>query len=66
MRTVYTLEPTGWTGGRAYMRMIHTALDGRWDIRTIPDHKRSYNRRRWRKLRHLAALVQRSDRKSVV
>jgi glycosyltransferase involved in cell wall biosynthesis len=51
------MEPVGGTGGRAYLRMIHevTADDVEW--RTVPDHKRTYRVRRWRKLRHLARLA---------
>lgn len=55
--TVYSLEPTGWTGGRIYLRMIHEALDDEARIVTLPDLKRGYRRRRWRKLRHLASLA---------
>ncbi|UED83178.1 glycosyltransferase [Streptomyces profundus] len=56
-RVVYSMEPVGRTGGRAYLRMLHevTADDVQW--RTIPDHKRTYRVRRWRKLRHLARLA---------
>lgn len=57
--TVYSLEPTGWTGGRIYLRMIHDALRGMARVVTLPDLKRGYRRRRWRKLRHLAALTPR-------
>ena len=54
---IYTLEPTGWTGGRVYLRMIHAAARDIAPVVTLPDLKRSYQRRRWRKLRHLTALV---------
>lgn len=57
--TVYSLEPTGWTGGRIYLRMIHDAIRDTARIVTLPDLKRGYRRRRWRKLRHLAALTPR-------
>jgi glycosyltransferase involved in cell wall biosynthesis len=55
--TVYSLEPTGWTGGRIYLRMIHDAIRDMARVVTLPDLKRGYRRRRWRKLRHLAALT---------
>lgn len=55
--TVYSLVPTGWTGGRVYLRMIHDAIRDIAHIVTLPDLKRGYQRRRWRKLRHLAALT---------
>ncbi|GHJ40469.1 glycosyltransferase [Streptomyces sp. TS71-3] len=56
-RIVYSMEPIGRTGGRAYLRMLHdvTADDVEW--RTVPDHKRTYRARRWRKLRHLTRLA---------
>ncbi|RSS27110.1 glycosyltransferase [Streptomyces sp. WAC05458] len=56
-RVVYSMEPVGRTGGRVYLRMLHevTADDVEW--RTVPDHKRTYRVRRWRKLRHLARLA---------
>jgi len=57
--TVYSLEPTGWTGGRIYLRMIHDAIRDTARVVTLPDLKRGYRRRRWRKLRHLAALAPR-------
>ncbi|WP_260614449.1 hypothetical protein [Streptomyces sp. WAC02707] len=56
-RIVYSMAPVGRTGGRVYPRMLHevTADDVEW--RTVPDHKRTYHVRRWRKLRHLARLA---------
>jgi len=60
--TVYSLEPTGWTGGRIYLRMIHDAIRDMARLVTLPDPKRGYRRRRWRKLRHLAALTPRVRR----
>ncbi|MGH4018613.1 MAG: glycosyltransferase [Pseudonocardiaceae bacterium] len=60
--TVYSLEPTGWTGGRIYLRTIHDAVRDMARIVTLPDLKRGYRRRRWRKLRHLTALAPRIRR----
>ncbi|MGH3564893.1 MAG: glycosyltransferase [Pseudonocardia sp.] len=57
--TVHSLEPTGYTGGRIYLRMVHAALQDVATLHTLPDPKRSYRHRRWRKLRHLAALTPR-------
>ncbi|WP_326807842.1 glycosyltransferase [Streptomyces sp. NBC_01775] len=56
-RVVYSMEPVGSTGGRVYLRMLHevTADDVEWH--TVPDHKRTYRTRRWRKLRHLTRLA---------
>lgn len=60
--SVYSLEPTGWTGGRIYLRMIHDTLRDVAHVVTLPDLKRGYRRRRWRKLRHLAAIAPRIRR----
>ncbi|MBP5937921.1 glycosyltransferase [Streptomyces acidiscabies] len=56
-RVVYSMEPVGRTGGRVYLRMLHEATAGDVEWRTVPDHKRTYRVRRWRKLRHLARLA---------
>ncbi len=56
-RVVYSMEPVGRTGGRVYLRMLHEATADDVEWRTIPDHKRTYRVRRWRKLRHLARLA---------
>ncbi|MFB6612963.1 glycosyltransferase [Streptomyces sp. NPDC056367] len=57
VQTVYSMEPTGRTGGRVYLRMIHnvTAEQVRWG--TVPDYKRADRIRRWRKVRHLQRLA---------
>jgi glycosyltransferase involved in cell wall biosynthesis len=54
---VHSLEPTGRTGGRAYLRMLHDVTADRYEWRTVPDYKRAYRTRHWRKLRHLARLA---------
>lgn len=54
---VHSLEPTGRTGGRAYLRMIQDATADQYEWHTVPDYKRAYRTRRWRKLRHLARLA---------
>jgi hypothetical protein len=51
------MEPVGRTGGRVYLRMLHEVTAGDVEWRTVPDHKRTYRVRRWRKLRHLARLA---------
>lgn len=56
-RIVYSMEPVGRTGGRVYLRMLHEATAGDVEWRTVPDHKRTYRVRRWRKIRHLARLA---------
>ncbi|MFF2411384.1 glycosyltransferase [Streptomyces sp. NPDC058092] len=56
-RVVYSMEPVGRTGGRVYLRMLHDATADDVEWRTVPDHKRTYRVRRWRKLRHLARLA---------
>lgn len=56
-RVVYSMAPVGRTGGRAYLRMLHEATADDVEWRTVPDHKRTYRVRRWRKLRHLARLA---------
>ncbi|MCT2589829.1 glycosyltransferase [Streptomyces sp. N2-109] len=56
-QVVYSMEPVGRTGGRAYLRMLHDLTAERVEWRTVPDHKRVYRVRRWRKLRHLARLA---------
>ncbi|MBB1253471.1 glycosyltransferase [Streptomyces sp. OF3] len=56
-RIIYSMEPVGRTGGRAYLRMLHEATADDVEWRTITDHKRTYRIRRWRKLRHLARLA---------
>ncbi|MET9153199.1 glycosyltransferase [Streptomyces griseoflavus] len=56
-RVVYSMEPVGRTGGRVYLRMLHEATADDVEWRTVPDHKRTYRVRRWRKLRHLARLA---------
>ncbi|MEW1719440.1 glycosyltransferase [Streptomyces sp. NPDC093109] len=58
MRQVaYSMEPVGRTGGRAYLRMLHGVTADHVEWRTVPDYKRAYRVRRWRKLRHLARLA---------
>jgi glycosyltransferase involved in cell wall biosynthesis len=37
--------------------MLHEVTADRVEWRTLPDHKRAYRTRRWRKLRHLARLA---------
>ena len=59
---VHSLEPTGGTGGRVYLRAVHAALRDSATLHTLPDFKRRYGHRRWRKLRHLAALAPRIHR----
>ncbi|MFH8472491.1 glycosyltransferase [Streptomyces sp. NPDC018000] len=54
---VHSLEPVGRTGGRVYLRMLHEATAEHVEWHTVPDHKRTYRVRRWRKLRHLARLA---------
>lgn len=54
---VHSLEPTGRTGGRAYLRMLHDVTADQYEWHTVPDYKRAYRARRWRKLRHLARLA---------
>ncbi|MEU9744486.1 glycosyltransferase [Streptomyces niveus] len=54
---VHSLEPVGRTGGRVYLRMLHDATSEHVEWHTVPDHKRTYRVRRWRKLRHLARLA---------
>jgi glycosyltransferase involved in cell wall biosynthesis len=54
---VHSLEPAGRTGGRAYLRMLHDVTADAYEWRTVPDYKRAYRTRRWRKLRHLARLA---------
>jgi glycosyltransferase involved in cell wall biosynthesis len=54
---IYSMEPVGWTGGRVYLRMIHNMAARIAPVVTLPDLKRGYPTRRWRKLRHLAALA---------
>ncbi|MEV7287034.1 glycosyltransferase [Streptomyces sp. NPDC093252] len=56
-RIVHSMEPVGRTGGRVYLRMLHEAMADDVEWRTVPDHKRTYRTRRWRKLRHLARLA---------
>lgn len=56
-RIAYSMEPVGRTGGRVYLRMLHEATADNVEWRTVPDHKRTYRVRRWRKLRHLAQLA---------
>jgi hypothetical protein len=56
---VHSLDPTGWTGGRVYLRMVHAELHDVATLHTLPDPKRGYRHRRWRKLRHLAELAPR-------
>ncbi|MFI1419322.1 glycosyltransferase [Streptomyces sp. NPDC020731] len=56
-RVVHSMEPIGRTGGRVYLRMLHEATADDVEWRTVPDHKRTYRVRRWRKLRHLARLA---------
>ncbi|MFE5868667.1 glycosyltransferase [Streptomyces roseifaciens] len=56
-RVVYSMEPVGRTGGRVYLRMLHEATADDVEWRTVPDHKRTYRVRRWRKLRHLTRLA---------
>ncbi|RPK93803.1 glycosyltransferase [Streptomyces sp. ADI98-10] len=56
-RIAYSMEPVGRTGGRVYLRMLHEATADDVEWRTVPDHKRTYRARRWRKLRHLAQLA---------
>jgi glycosyltransferase involved in cell wall biosynthesis len=50
------MDPVGRTGGRAYLRMVHEVTGDQVEWRTVPDYKRTYRIRRWRKLRHLARL----------
>ena len=57
--TVHSLAPTGRTGGRVYLRMLHEATAGQVNWQTVPDLKRGYRVRRWRKLRHLASIAPR-------
>ncbi|QNA72034.1 glycosyltransferase family 4 protein [Streptomyces sp. So13.3] len=54
---VHSMEPIGRTGGRAYLRMLHETTAEQVEWRTIPDYKRTYRTRRWRKVRHLARLA---------
>ncbi|MFF2849675.1 glycosyltransferase [Streptomyces sp. NPDC058001] len=56
-RVAYSMEPVGRTGGRVYLRMLHEATADDLEWRTVPDHKRTYRVRRWRKLRHLTRLA---------
>ncbi|WP_037932545.1 glycosyltransferase [Streptomyces sp. SPB78] len=56
-RIAYSMEPVGRTGGRAYLRMLHEVTSAEVEWRTVPDHKRTYRVRRWRKLRHLTRLA---------
>jgi hypothetical protein len=56
-RVVHSMEPVGRTGGRVYLRMLHEVMADDVEWRTIPDHKRTYRVRRWRKLRHLARVA---------
>ncbi|KAB8166403.1 glycosyltransferase [Streptomyces sp. 3MP-14] len=56
-RVIYSMEPVGHTGGRVYLRMLHEVTADNVEWRTIPDHKRTYRVRRWRKLRHLTRLA---------
>lgn len=53
----HSLNPVGRTGGRAYLRMLHHVTAANVEWRTVPDYKRSYRTRRWRKLRHLTRLA---------
>jgi glycosyltransferase involved in cell wall biosynthesis len=54
---VHSLEPAGRTGGRAYLRMLQDVTADAYEWRTVPDYKRAYRTRRWRKLRHMARLA---------
>ena len=57
MPEVATLEPTGNTGGRAYLRMVHESLSDSCTLQTVRDYKRGYRMRRWRKVRHLGRMI---------
>lgn len=54
---VHSLAPTGRTGGRIYLRMLQELTSEEITWRTIPDYKRTDQTRRWRTMRHLAAIA---------
>lgn len=51
--TLYSTEPYGLTGGRAYLRMVHEVIPQSFTVVKLADYKRTYPTRRWRKVRHL-------------
>jgi glycosyltransferase involved in cell wall biosynthesis len=56
-RIVHSLAPTNHTGGRVYLRMLQQLTSEEIAWRTVPDFKRTDQARRWRTMRHLAAIA---------
>ena len=50
---LFSLDPTGHTGGRYYLRQVHQILNKAFDIHLTPDLKRTFPTRRWRRVRHM-------------
>ncbi|MET9241301.1 glycosyltransferase [Nonomuraea sp. NPDC003709] len=56
-RIVHSLAPTNHTGGRVYLRMLQQLTSEEITWRTVPDFKRADQTRRWRTMRHVAAIA---------
>jgi glycosyltransferase involved in cell wall biosynthesis len=54
---IHSLAPTGYTGGRVYLRMLQQLTSEEITWRTVPDFKRSDRTRRWRTMRHLSTIA---------
>lgn len=55
--TIYSVTPTGTTGGRQYLRLVQNILEKNHNLHLIPDFKRVFNTRRWRKIKHLFRII---------